>query len=444
MDDKDEEIGHAGYLTRAVFDAAYTYSKTAAGSPAQEKELLFSGLMIGMTERRDRRIDELLEANSRYLIRARAAEGTNSETRNEAQLQISAIRVELDALREASRKRDAEARAMTADREKVGSFTFLEVEAALCVWEWMIGDGADRVEEWRDAVGTVELRHASYSIGRYCLKIYDLGKQIAGEEAWGGVPYDWEVIPAICNCLHYGAAMGWIAPGSDEDIARQALKRIDDFREKPEEPAKPVRQYFYRINECTAADSRGPDCICWHDEGTGPMPYGYSENTTWREKPAGSAQVGDELIAIDGSWQPPKPIKLGELRKNPQAEALAALVLEMAEAVDAAAEDVGTGSRGPVTILREAVKVAEAMKGDDMVTSTLITGATLHDYRMPRRQRHKITDGTYDVLGVASLQAATGSDIQEGCRIVFYRSDKDGSLWARELSEFDDGRFEAI
>ena len=28
-------------------------------------------------------------------------------------------------------------------------------------------------------------------------------------------------------------------------------------------------QYYYHKNECKAEDSTSPDCICWHDEGTG-------------------------------------------------------------------------------------------------------------------------------------------------------------------------------
>jgi len=42
------------------------------------------------------------------------------------------------------------------------------------------------------------------------------------------------------------------------------------------------RQYYYRANGCEAADSRAPDCICWHDEGTGPYADGRDEPLTWR------------------------------------------------------------------------------------------------------------------------------------------------------------------
>jgi len=36
-----------------------------------------------------------------------------------------------------------------------------------------------------------------------------------------------------------------------------------------------LRQYYYHTYQCQSLSSRGSDCICWHDEGTGPMPSGY-------------------------------------------------------------------------------------------------------------------------------------------------------------------------
>lgn len=91
-------------------------------------------------------------------------------------------------------------------------FSTLEVEAALCVWEWVLETTSgeytkpdDGVSAWRECIGTVEARHASYDIGRYCLQVYDHGKIVAGDEAWGEVAYDWDVIPAICKTIFFGA-----------------------------------------------------------------------------------------------------------------------------------------------------------------------------------------------------------------------------------------------
>lgn len=45
-----------------------------------------------------------------------------------------------------------------------------------------------------------------------------------------------------------------------------------------------MRQYFYRMTECKAGHATAPDCICWHDEGTGPLASGNGAKS-WREKP---------------------------------------------------------------------------------------------------------------------------------------------------------------
>lgn len=31
-------------------------------------------------------------------------------------------------------------------------------------------------------------------------------------------------------------------------------------------------QYFYKVDGCPAQTAHDSDCICWHDEGTGPFP----------------------------------------------------------------------------------------------------------------------------------------------------------------------------
>lgn len=50
-------------------------------------------------------------------------------------------------------------------------------------------------------------------------------------------------------------------------------------------PAAPTRQYFYKNNACQAADSADSDCICWHDEGAGPLAgHEQTRSLTWRMK----------------------------------------------------------------------------------------------------------------------------------------------------------------
>lgn len=50
----------------------------------------------------------------------------------------------------------------------------------------------------------------------------------------------------------------------------------------------PTYQYYYKQNECPAKTAKDEECVCWHDEGTGPFPGERADdpNTlkTWRCK----------------------------------------------------------------------------------------------------------------------------------------------------------------
>lgn len=60
------------------------------------------------------------------------------------------------------------------------------------------------------------------------------------------------------------------------------------------------------------------------------------------------------------------------------------------------------------------------------------------------RYRHKKRGTTYEVVGVAELQVALPPDPTEGAKLVVYRCEADGRLWARRQTEFLDGRFERL
>lgn len=82
------------------------------------------------------------------------------------------------------------------------TYTALELEAALCVWEcindWTLIDGTKR-DDWvalREALGTGELRYQSSVLGKWCLAVYDRCKA-QDENVFDGLAYDWEVIPSI-------------------------------------------------------------------------------------------------------------------------------------------------------------------------------------------------------------------------------------------------------
>lgn len=74
----------------------------------------------------------------------------------------------------------------------------------------------------------------------------------------------------------------------------------------------------------------------------------------------------------------------------------------------------------------------------DAIRDTLTTLASRTPEGMVR-YRHKKRGTTYEVLGVAELQAEQPQ--VEKAALTIYRGD-DGKLWARNTAEFHDGRFE--
>jgi len=97
------------------------------------------------------------------------------------------------------------------------TFSFLEVEAALCIWEWindvtlLIPPDKTRQNwvELRKAVGSVELRYNSAMLyAPWLLSIYDICTKDNKEffEQNELYSYDWDVVPKI---------MSYIDPSAD-------------------------------------------------------------------------------------------------------------------------------------------------------------------------------------------------------------------------------------
>ena len=66
---------------------------------------------------------------------------------------------------------------------------------------------------------------------------------------------------------------------------------LSKLREILAEYRKPARQYFFNMPQCKTKDYNSPDCVCWHDEGAGPLASGDPAIRTWREKPQPSVSI---------------------------------------------------------------------------------------------------------------------------------------------------------
>lgn len=122
-------------------------------------------------------------------------------------------------------------------------YSHLEMEAALCVWEHInettLEDCKDVDCKWtklRQDVGSVEMRHASVEIGKWCLQIYDLCVD-ADRTIFDSMSYDWEVIPLIFSHLQYGG-FPTIKPSNFPDVNETALAVIEAARAQKAAPCQ--------------------------------------------------------------------------------------------------------------------------------------------------------------------------------------------------------------
>jgi hypothetical protein len=87
-------------------------------------------------------------------------------------------------------------------------FTYLHVEAALCIWEWVDdctqsrGDEHRQMQAYRNEHGTCAMREDCIHLAGYCLRVYDLLPQ----ELAQSIPYDWEIIPAIVGTIDWSVS----------------------------------------------------------------------------------------------------------------------------------------------------------------------------------------------------------------------------------------------
>jgi hypothetical protein len=78
-------------------------------------------------------------------------------------------------------------------------YTFLEMEAALCVWEAMLEASDAHFRAYWEKVGTCELRSTVPVIGAWCVEVEKhLDRDLLNDK-----PYDWEIIPAMVRTIDW-------------------------------------------------------------------------------------------------------------------------------------------------------------------------------------------------------------------------------------------------
>lgn len=210
-----------------------------------DKCILAPGIAARELNRLIARETELLDANNRYLERARQTEQSFDRLqKHERQWRSVATRALVVNDRISAEQANLQIRLSEAEFLASMRFTQLEMESALCVWEWMLDAGAVPVQRWREAIGTVMARQAAFEIGRYCIEIYELGRTIAGPEAWDGVSYDWDIVPAICATIHYSEQGFHYFHDDSAEIAKHVLDKVNS----PPTPASPVSAPVVVVN----------------------------------------------------------------------------------------------------------------------------------------------------------------------------------------------------
>lgn len=87
-------------------------------------------------------------------------------------------------------------------------YTHLQMEAALCVWECI----RDKANQWPELDiyiannGYVQTRHDAIKIAKWAERCFDIWCHMkpTNRDRLAGLPYDWEIIPAMVRKVEWG------------------------------------------------------------------------------------------------------------------------------------------------------------------------------------------------------------------------------------------------
>jgi hypothetical protein len=90
-------------------------------------------------------------------------------------------------------------------------FNSCEVEAALCVFEWMMA--SHTMTPWFEGTGWAAMRSVAADVGVWCNSLYEhLPKKWVEGRAW-----DWDIIPAMLDQLDWNKVVGFCQYGEKTD-----------------------------------------------------------------------------------------------------------------------------------------------------------------------------------------------------------------------------------
>lgn len=109
------------------------------------------------------------------------------------------------------------------------TYTPLEVEAALCVWEWMIDRADKELKDFFEGHGWGCMRLLATDLGRWCQQVY-----LKAEETFEfDVCFDWELVPSMMQMIDFDVAIESqysTGPEVFPDVDESAAKLIAAYR----------------------------------------------------------------------------------------------------------------------------------------------------------------------------------------------------------------------
>lgn len=115
------------------------------------------------------------------------------------------------------------------------SFSYDDVEAAMCIWEWLFDDNKNEtIAKLFETYGTGGMRSATIQISSTVEAAWQITQERELPAGIGEDSFDWEFVPAVCRVLDWDKLVGnnqhgdamWSPPVEDIIAALIAVKAL--------------------------------------------------------------------------------------------------------------------------------------------------------------------------------------------------------------------------